>query len=67
MIKTIPVTVREFDLAQVLMNGLKTLDRWQDRAAQRRRLGEMDSYILADIGISPAQAKAEARKPFWWY
>ena len=67
MIRTIPVTVREFDLGQVLMNAVKTLDQWQTRADQRQRLSQLDRRALADIGITRAEAKAEARKPFWWY
>jgi uncharacterized protein YjiS (DUF1127 family) len=67
MIRTIPVTVREFDLGQVLMNAVKTLDQWQTRADQRHRLSQLDRRALADIGITRAEAKAEARKPFWWY
>ncbi|NQU62422.1 MAG: DUF1127 domain-containing protein [Rhodospirillales bacterium] len=35
------------------------------RARQRRRLSALDCRALADIGISPAEARAEAAKPFW--
>lgn len=36
-----------------------------DLAASRARLGEMDDHMLADIGLSRAQAKAEAARPVW--
>ena len=31
----------------------------------RRLLAEMDSHLLADIGISRADAAMEANRPFW--
>jgi uncharacterized protein YjiS (DUF1127 family) len=33
----------------------------RDRAA----LGRMDAHLLADIGIDPGQARAEAARPVW--
>ena len=38
---------------------------WQHRAASRRQLAQMNGHDLADIGIGPGQALAEADKPFW--
>jgi uncharacterized protein YjiS (DUF1127 family) len=40
------------------------------RAAWRRHrsrlcLAELDAYLLKDIGVSYAEAEAEANKPFW--
>lgn len=32
---------------------------------QRRALRELDRHMLRDIGITPEQAQAEGRKPFW--
>jgi uncharacterized protein YjiS (DUF1127 family) len=32
---------------------------------QRRALAALDERRLADIGVSPADAAREARKPFW--
>ncbi len=47
--------------AQVLaMAGI-----WHQRARQRRQLAELSDRQLADIGISRAEACAEAEKPFW--
>jgi uncharacterized protein YjiS (DUF1127 family) len=42
-----------------------TLLTWQVRANQRSRLAEMESHRLEDMGISPAEARREAAKPFW--
>jgi uncharacterized protein YjiS (DUF1127 family) len=35
------------------------------RYRQRRQLMEMDDRQLKDIGITPAEAEQEARKPIW--
>ena len=35
------------------------------RSRERRVLASMDARGLRDIGLTPAQAGAEARKPFW--
>ncbi len=34
-------------------------------AVSRARLGEMDAAMLADIGLTRAQAQAEAARPIW--
>lgn len=35
------------------------------RARQRRALAGLDARSLCDIGLTRAQAVAEARRPFW--
>ena len=35
--------------------------------ATRRLLAEMDGRMLADIGVSRAQADVEVSRPFWEY
>jgi len=42
-----------------------TLALWRQRTEMRRRLAEMDSRSLRDIGISPAAAAYESGRPFW--
>ena len=42
-----------------------TLSLWRQRIELRRRLAELDSRALRDIGISPAAAAYESGKPFW--
>ncbi|MBO6900668.1 MAG: DUF1127 domain-containing protein [Rhizobiaceae bacterium] len=44
---------------------LKTFARWYDRYVQRRTLAELDARMLADIGVTPEEARQEIRKPFW--
>lgn len=43
----------------------KTLQRWRDRASQRRQLAGLTARELDDIGVSADAAAAEAAKPFW--
>jgi uncharacterized protein YjiS (DUF1127 family) len=38
---------------------------WLERSRQRRQLGELNDYMLRDIGITRAEAWFEADKPFW--
>ena len=35
------------------------------RYRTRQRIAELDRHILKDIGVSFAEAEAEANKPFW--
>ena len=42
-----------------------TVTLWRQRTEMRRRLAELDSRALRDIGISPAAAAYESGKPFW--
>lgn len=51
--------------AGVLRTVWRTLLRWQRRHDERLRLAAMDDRLLSDVGISRAQAAAEAEKPFW--
>ena len=41
------------------------LGAWVMRRRTRTRLSELDAHMLADIGITSAQAHKEARRPFW--
>jgi len=45
---------RRFSLAAML--GL---------ARQRRDLSQLDAHMLRDIGVTPDEARAEARRPLW--
>ena len=38
---------------------------WASRSHQRKQLARLDTRMLADIGITPKQAKLETAKPFW--
>jgi len=45
--------------------GRGLIATWIARSRDRRRLAEMDERLLADIGLDPVQARAEANKPWW--
>ena len=42
-----------------------TLSMWSARAKQRKQLALLDERMLADIGLSYDDVKAEVAKPFW--
>ena len=52
-------------LSTLIVNAMDTVLDWQDRARQRRHLGEMDDHLLRDIGLSRADLEYESSKPFW--
>jgi uncharacterized protein YjiS (DUF1127 family) len=60
-------------LARVALRGLGEACRrvaeigltWTDRARQRRQLTALSDHMLRDIGLTRADAWAEADKPFW--
>ncbi len=41
------------------------LATWQRRASERRHLMQLDSRLLADMGLSRADVEHEYRTPFW--
>ncbi|UAW98067.1 DUF1127 domain-containing protein [Halopseudomonas nanhaiensis] len=44
---------------------LRKFRRWQRLSYERSLLGSMDHRMLRDIGVTPAEAEEESRKPFW--
>ena len=44
---------------------IEVLLQWQDRASQRRRLGQLSERMLSDIGLDRADVRREIDKPFW--
>ncbi len=38
---------------------------WQERASERRHLGQLDDRLLADMGLSRADVERETSIPFW--
>jgi uncharacterized protein YjiS (DUF1127 family) len=38
---------------------------WQERARQRRALGQLDAALLRDIGRTHEEAACECAKPAW--
>jgi uncharacterized protein YjiS (DUF1127 family) len=42
-----------------------TFGLWWSRAAERRRLSDLDDHLLRDLGISGEWARLEGARPFW--
>lgn len=38
---------------------------WIARRRQRQELADLDEHLLKDIGLTRAEARHEAAKPFW--
>ena len=62
-------TVRQkthiLDLATRLEQLYALVKVWRRRQKDRNALAELAPHMLRDIGVSPAEADAESRKPFW--
>ncbi len=44
---------------------VRRIGRWHELARQRRQLARLDERTLRDIGVSPYDARREARRWFW--
>jgi uncharacterized protein YjiS (DUF1127 family) len=44
---------------------LKRIAAWHRVSRERRRLLELDSRLLADMGLTQEEAAWEASRPFW--
>ena len=56
-------TDRSWQPSRHFLPGLLKL--WYQRAHQRQQLAQLSDRELRDIGVSRAEAAAEAGKPFW--
>jgi uncharacterized protein YjiS (DUF1127 family) len=57
--------MREFPQRSVITAVSATLGAWFERWEQRRILENLTDAALADIGLRRADARLEARRPFW--
>jgi uncharacterized protein YjiS (DUF1127 family) len=67
---TMPVAFMSVDTAahrcrSVVRRLLSRLAAWHRRHRQRLDLAELDDHLLADIGVTPQEARHEGAKPFW--
>ena len=62
---TLTMPRRTMRFADRLHMALGHVLTWYARSRERRTLAELDERMLRDIGISAAEAHAEAHKPFW--
>jgi uncharacterized protein YjiS (DUF1127 family) len=58
-------TAGVFNLGQRLWRWIEWLEHAAERQRQRRSLAALDDRLLADIGLSRADALHQASKPFW--
>lgn len=52
-------------LAYGIARLAETVPEWLERSRQRRQLARLSDHMLRDIGLTRADAWAEAEKPFW--
>lgn len=57
----IPISTRSTPLVE----RIDLIMTWIERTQQRRALARLDDRLLADIGLSRAQAEQEGCKPGW--
>jgi uncharacterized protein YjiS (DUF1127 family) len=51
--------------ARAAFNFPTLLVEWQKRYESRRHLAELNTRLLADVGLTPADVRREVEKPFW--
>ncbi len=56
---------RRVPLGERLAKAWYTVERWRERARQRRELLALDERMLRDIGISRTDADRIGHTPFW--
>lgn len=61
----LPLAVRPARLARLPGRLLARLLAAEAVARSRRRLALLDDHILRDIGLTRAEAEAEAERPAW--
>lgn len=49
----------------VISGVVDTITLWFERAANRRRLAQLDPRLLEDIGLDGQALHQEISKPFW--
>ena len=61
-----PLRLRQYrPLVEPSPSLWETLRMAWGRHRSRRRIAQLDPQMLKDIGVSYAEAEAEANKPFW--
>lgn len=58
-------TRRATRLYHNVASSWSTVANWHARSKQRLALLSLDDRMLKDVGVTRAQAEAEAAKPFW--
>lgn len=58
-------TFVEGGVSELAASAWRTLRTWQQRHESRQHLVHLDDRLLADMGLTRADAEAEAAKPMW--
>jgi uncharacterized protein YjiS (DUF1127 family) len=58
-------TAPDQEIREPNMSAMKTIRKWQQRVRARHELAALGDRMLKDIGITRADAVAQAGKPFW--
>jgi uncharacterized protein YjiS (DUF1127 family) len=48
-----------------VFRAVLVLEKWTERARQRRALRELPEYAMRDLALSQSDIESEASKPFW--
>ncbi|MCC1493616.1 DUF1127 domain-containing protein [Cognatishimia sp. F0-27] len=51
--------------AKVALRLAVVFAKWSERHRTRLALAQLDSHLLADVGLDRRSALLEARRPFW--
>ncbi|BBK37404.1 hypothetical protein STAQ_24820 [Allostella sp. ATCC 35155] len=62
---TVRATGLSLSLKTLAMAAMAAMATWNDRARERRMLGQLDDRMLADVGLTRAQVWRETGKGFW--
>jgi uncharacterized protein YjiS (DUF1127 family) len=49
----------------LLLDAMRLVETWFDRAQQRRALRRLPDHVMRDMALTQADVEAEAAKPFW--
>lgn len=52
-------------IAAIAVRFASVVTQWDHNRRTRCDLKSLDGHILNDIGVSPAEARKEAARPFW--
>jgi len=58
------LTLRSWTIS-LIQESVRVIDRWRQRASQRKSLGLLSDHMLNDIGLDRNDVRNELSKPFW--
>ncbi|WP_146345363.1 DUF1127 domain-containing protein [Falsiphaeobacter marinintestinus] len=52
-------------IAAVAIRFASVVTEWEHNRRTRHVLKHLDNHMLEDVGLTPAEARREAARPFW--